>query len=200
MTADTAELMERRAFLSNDHSIATQLGIDVLNASPDWDEHTVHPQTGPKPLWSLTIKMETPKEMPFNNFGNEPIFDAPRRTMDWVRPVAKKLDELLSLPQNWDSYGAPKIADSVVPTVIGLLQDVMLPTTPIPQIFPTSSGGVQLEWHQNGVDLEIEIDPHDFAHVHFVCENSVQSEEFEGEASTHQKELAEQIRFLSNCK
>jgi len=29
--------------------------------------------------------------------------------------------------------------------------------TPVPSIVPTNSGGIQLEWHRNGVDLEIEV-------------------------------------------
>ena len=29
-------------------------------------------------------------------------------------------------------------------------------STPAPQLVPTPSGGIQAEWHENGIDLEIE--------------------------------------------
>ncbi len=38
-----------------------------------------------------------------------------------------------------------------------LLQRVMRPRTPIPQVTPSAAGGVQLEWHEKGVDLELHV-------------------------------------------
>jgi len=33
----------------------------------------------------------------------------------------------------------------------------MKPATPLPQVVPSSDGGVQLEWHEKGIDLELHI-------------------------------------------
>jgi hypothetical protein len=39
--------------------------------------------------------------------------------------------------------------------------------TPKPSVVPTSRGGIQLEWHRAGVDLEIEIESPDRVNVFF---------------------------------
>ncbi len=74
----------------------------------------------------------------------------------WCSPVAESLARLLQLEANWDSYGAPPINAHEAAGLLGLLNDVMRRSTPAPAIVPTSRGGVQAEWHRNGVDLEIE--------------------------------------------
>ena len=40
---------------------------------------------------------------------------------------------------------------------LNILKDVMRPRTPIPQVVPSSVGGVQLEWHEKGIDLELHV-------------------------------------------
>jgi len=39
-----------------------------------------------------------------------------------------------------------------------VLARVVRPGTPAPFVAPLASGGLQLEWHRNGWDLEIEIE------------------------------------------
>ena len=74
----------------------------------------------------------------------------------WLVPTVEILCELLSLQENWDSYGAPPVASRNVQTALEVLSDIMRDDTPMPQVIPTSRGGVQLEWHTRGIDLEIE--------------------------------------------
>ena len=62
---------------------------------------------------------------------------------------------LLALPENWDSYGAPKITSSAVDAALRLR--AALATEPA--MVPTSKGGVQLEWHDRGFDVELELLP-----------------------------------------
>ena len=59
-------------------------------------------------------------------------------TTDWAQV-------LLALPQGWDSYDASPICSIALET-LGKFA-----------IVPLSSGGVQLEVHRNGYDIEIEI-------------------------------------------
>ena len=42
---------------------------------------------------------------------------------------------------------------------VQLLSRVMADDTCVPQVVPRYNGGLQLEWHTGGVDLEIVIDP-----------------------------------------
>lgn len=66
--------------------------------------------------------------------------------------------ELLELPRGWNSYNASQIRKENVNAAVGLLGRVMRPGVPLPIVVPTVRGGVQLEWHTNGINLEIAID------------------------------------------
>lgn len=81
-------------------------------------------------------------------------------TPSWLKPVAVRLVEILGLPHNWDSYGAKRIDLSIVEGAVNVLTQLpegrQLPT---PIVVPTSEGGLQLEWHRNGIDLEIKLSP-----------------------------------------
>jgi len=40
--------------------------------------------------------------------------------------------------------------------MLQVLALVMRDDTPVPSVCPTNRGGVQVEWHERGIDLEIE--------------------------------------------
>jgi len=69
--------------------------------------------------------------------------------------------ELLELPGGWNSYNAKQIRKENVNAAVSLLGRVMRLGTPAPIVVPKFRGGVQLEWHTNGVNLEIAIDSPD---------------------------------------
>ncbi|MGH7974771.1 MAG: hypothetical protein ACREBR_04550 [bacterium] len=71
----------------------------------------------------------------------------------------KKLQELSQLKENWDSYGGKPISDLAIAQAELFLQTFEVIQANRPQIVPTSIGGLQLEWHQGGFDLEVEILP-----------------------------------------
>ena len=66
--------------------------------------------------------------------------DIPVRNIPWAL-------ELLRLPPNWDSYEARQISVEALMTVGRFA------------VVPMSHGGVQLEIHYDGYDIEIEIGP-----------------------------------------
>lgn len=78
---------------------------------------------------------------------------------NWARDTVDGLLDLLNLRPNWDSYGARPIERTAVETAVPLLFQLMTNDTPSPSTIPTSTGGIQLEWHQQGIDLEITIPP-----------------------------------------
>lgn len=80
----------------------------------------------------------------------------------WERYVIARMERLVSLPECWDGYeGRPVRVDTGI-FAIQLLIETLDPSSPHPQIVPLSYGGVQIEWHEQGMDLEIEvIAPHD---------------------------------------
>lgn len=66
--------------------------------------------------------------------------------------------DLRTLPQNWNSYGASPIDPKVVQEAMNLMNGILSPTSPAPRVVPLSSGGLQLEWHRQGIDLEVVFD------------------------------------------
>jgi hypothetical protein len=64
-----------------------------------------------------------------------------------------KLASFKDLKPGWNSYGAPQITEESIKSA----RDFLLIQ---PQPVPTSQGGVQLEWHLKGLDLELNFDKH----------------------------------------
>ncbi len=73
-----------------------------------------------------------------------------------LMPAIERIVSVGSLQSNWDSYRAmpvdPLCAAAAITFVLNNVNDQM----PLPSAVPTSRGGVQLEWHCKGVDVEIE--------------------------------------------
>lgn len=81
------------------------------------------------------------------------------RSTPWLRAAQQKISELARLAENWDSYGSRPIQSSAIEQAskaIEYLSDISLPP---PQIFPVPGGGLQLEFEQDGRELEIEFLP-----------------------------------------
>lgn len=75
----------------------------------------------------------------------------------WRASVVRSITELLKLPDNWNSYSASSIRYDTAMFAIVVLENIMAAGTPIPSVVPTAHGGIQFEWHEHGVDLEIEV-------------------------------------------
>ena len=75
----------------------------------------------------------------------------------WLEATDASLRELLALPANWDSYGASSIHTESVMAAADLLRAIMRDDSPAPNVVPTPRGFIQLEWHRDGLDLEIEV-------------------------------------------
>ena len=85
----------------------------------------------------------------------------------WLGRVKKRIAELTQLPANWDSYGAVPVD----PRIPGLAEDLVewfaVDGMPPPDVFATSDGGVQIEWHIRRVNIEIEISPTEGTTIYF---------------------------------
>lgn len=114
----------------------------------------------------------------------------------WVQPTLQSLDRLMRLPDNWDRYGACRVHPSAAFTTLRMLAEVMTPETPSPSIVPTSKGGLQLEWHRNGVDLEIEAVS--MNRVSFYVRNLKDGSEREGEWTSDLRELRSILRQVTS--
>jgi hypothetical protein len=95
----------------------------------------------------------------FSFSGGTVILEGEPEVLNWYRPICQDLFNLLSLRPNWDSYGAYAIEIESVVNALNMLEKIADLNTPKPSVVPTVLGGIQLEWHTKGIDLEIEIDP-----------------------------------------
>lgn len=77
---------------------------------------------------------------------------------EWFKHAVTRLEDLLNLQPNWDSYGANSVNPEIAMYAINLLLELMDDAMPIPSIVPTNRGGIQLEWHTTRGDLEIDIE------------------------------------------
>lgn len=116
----------------------------------------------------------------------------------WLEATNESLRELLALPANWDSYGAKSIQVESVMAAIDLLRAIMRDDSPAPAVVPTARGFVQLEWHCNGVDLEIEVLSLGKYLTYF--ENSQTGESWEQEIEWDLDSLIDCIPQLSKSK
>lgn len=76
----------------------------------------------------------------------------------WQVQGIKNLVEVVSLPDNWDSYGSRPPAQTAVTSAIQLIMGINLDYFLSPRVVPVSGGGVQLEWSFGAREVEIEID------------------------------------------
>jgi hypothetical protein len=75
----------------------------------------------------------------------------------WQIDVQRQLLEQVQMPHGWDGYGTPAPTMDAAFFALLVLSKVMRSRTPIPQVVPSSAGGIQLEWHDKGIDLELHI-------------------------------------------
>lgn len=62
-----------------------------------------------------------------------------------------RFDELRQLKRNWDSYDSLPIDPATIDRAELFVNRM--------QIMPCSDGGVQLEWHTHGYDIELTFNP-----------------------------------------
>ena len=71
----------------------------------------------------------------------------------------RTISELARLPDNWDSYGSPKVQPAAVQRAIEVLAAAQAESVPAPRIVPVAGGGLQIEWDAGPRELEIEVLP-----------------------------------------
>ena len=75
-----------------------------------------------------------------------------------LRPLGDVLQSLVGLDNNWDGYGAVAPSRSALEQAWAVASTLVENDFAAPQVFPSRTGGVQLEWHGPLRSLEWEID------------------------------------------
>lgn len=75
----------------------------------------------------------------------------------WRAAVDVRFAKLSTYEAGWDGYQGEPPRRTVIAFARSILNSVMRPTTPTPAIVPMVGGGLQLEWHVGGLDIELAI-------------------------------------------
>jgi hypothetical protein len=114
-----------------------------------------------------------------------PRFPVPR----WFIPSLKACGPLLLLPLDWDRAGAPRIHVLAIQSAMDALWSFLEDRSSLPQWTPTPSGGVQLDWHEKGIDLEIEFPPDAAEGCVVFSDNRDREADWDGPVSVHLDQL-----------
>lgn len=108
----------------------------------------------------------------------------------------ERLYSLTELQSGWNSYGARPIRPDVIRHVVQWIPRLIQSTTPRPAVVPRVNGGLQLEWHCKGVDLEIYVDSP--KEIRFAAENLISTEAAQGPLSGNEELLGTWIARISD--
>ncbi len=97
-------------------------------------------------------------------------------------PAIRRIVDIGQLQENWDSYGAQPIRPFAIVSIIRWLMAVMRPQMFLPQVVPTAEGGLQAEWHEAKIDLEVAFSPE--GRISAWCEDRESKTEWESDITS----------------
>lgn len=75
----------------------------------------------------------------------------------WVLELRERLDELTALPVGWDGYVGRPVSFQCANFVANMLERLCQDNVPAPSLVPGSDGSLQVEWHRNHFDVELDV-------------------------------------------
>ena len=81
------------------------------------------------------------------------------QTPDEFVAILRKVQEIASLPRNWNSYKANRVQIIPVKHCLTLLTNLLTKSSTLPTMSPTAAGGILIGWHLDNFELEIDFTP-----------------------------------------
>jgi hypothetical protein len=75
----------------------------------------------------------------------------------WNLRLRDRFDELTSLPVGWDGYAGCPVSFNCALFAASLLERICREDVSPPSLVPGSDGSLQIEWHRNQYDVEIDV-------------------------------------------
>jgi hypothetical protein len=107
-----------------------------------------------------------------------------------------RIEHLSRLPSGWDSYGARPLSARAVRRSFELFSLLLDDRTPEPNVIPTREGGLQFEWHRQGIDLEVTCESSGVVSYYYA--DSKSGEEREGVNGATRQAVRDILRRLSH--
>lgn len=74
----------------------------------------------------------------------------------WAQSARAMLASLVDLPRGWDGYDAEPLGHSAAQDALTFLEANLGDDAQLPEMTPIH-GGIQLEWHRDSLDIEVEL-------------------------------------------
>lgn len=74
----------------------------------------------------------------------------------WFDDYLERCKKLLELSPNWDSYDAERVDPAILDSATRIVRLFATNSNSAPEVVPTHLGGIQIEYHTNGRELELE--------------------------------------------
>ncbi len=114
---------------------------------------------------------------------------------EMIYGLVQDIGRLMALKQNWNSYDAPPIDPRIAIKAMEFSTIIQNENLPKPSVVPTNEGGIQFEWHTNGIDLEIEFGAQRDVFGYFYDANT--KEEWEGDLGIGLQPIRDTLTKLS---
>jgi hypothetical protein len=92
---------------------------------------------------------------------------------DWIVAVQQKVAELSTLRPGWDGQSARSISRDALLSAWEFIVQVTPYIRIAPSLVPTVSGGVALEWHRGGFDIEVDFSEPEHASAYIESESGM---------------------------
>lgn len=150
----------------------------------------------PRPRYPLRQNLTSNPTSTWSSGGLATTAFGANRIPTWLLPTIDHMRELAMLPVGWDGHDGRPVDIGIAAFAIQFLLQTLEPDGPAPQVVPLSYGGIQLEWHEQGIDLEVEVEAPNRIFVSF--EDQVSGEKFEREFSTDYTEVTRVMGILAS--
>jgi hypothetical protein len=116
-----------------------------------------------------------PRVVPVHARGDIVYFkylDRGEPTPTWFMPVLQRFANVATLIDGWDGSGAARIDRATINRALRAIEQLLPRDGPVPSIVPIPDSGLQIEWHRNHRDLEIEFSPSGAVDFYYFDENT----------------------------
>ena len=104
------------------------------------------------------------------------------RARDWMPTLTDRLLDLSRLPLAWDGGAGRPVDSETIGFAHRLLQSLCDVGVAEPVVVPTSSGGLQIEWHDDSTEIDLELSTDRTSSVFvWMQDESGNEQEYEGE-------------------